>query len=141
MLVMMMAMNVAEWEKDAIASLGSPGIDELKWLKPVYPGDTLHVRPAVELLRAALPEAELVWLCSRYALEAILTPWPADAGEYFGVVSGSGEGASAVSPILYHLGFMTLTLLIVGGYDAPVIELPPSIVRTSPGLGGVVGRA
>jgi acyl dehydratase len=26
------------------ASLGSPGIDELRWLKPVYPGDTLHVR-------------------------------------------------------------------------------------------------
>ena len=24
--------------------LGSPGIDELRWLKPVYPGDTLHVR-------------------------------------------------------------------------------------------------
>ena len=26
------------------ASLGSPGIDNLKWLKPVYPGDTLSVR-------------------------------------------------------------------------------------------------
>ena len=25
------------------ASLGSPGIDELRWLKPVRPGDTLHV--------------------------------------------------------------------------------------------------
>ena len=25
------------------AGLGSPGIDELRWLKPVYPGDTLHV--------------------------------------------------------------------------------------------------
>ena len=25
------------------ASLGSPGIDDLRWLKPVYPGDTLHV--------------------------------------------------------------------------------------------------
>ncbi|HEX8654590.1 MAG TPA: acyl dehydratase, partial [Allosphingosinicella sp.] len=21
----------------------SPGVDELRWLKPVYPGDTLHV--------------------------------------------------------------------------------------------------
>ena len=27
----------------AQAGLGSPGIDELRWLKPVYPGDTLHV--------------------------------------------------------------------------------------------------
>jgi acyl dehydratase len=26
------------------AGLGSPGIDELRWKKPVYPGDTLHVR-------------------------------------------------------------------------------------------------
>ncbi|MBC2777445.1 MaoC family dehydratase [Parasphingopyxis marina] len=24
------------------ASLGSPGVDELRWLKPVYPGDTLR---------------------------------------------------------------------------------------------------
>jgi acyl dehydratase len=26
------------------AGLGSPGIDELRWKKPVYPGDTLNVR-------------------------------------------------------------------------------------------------
>jgi acyl dehydratase len=25
------------------AGLGSPGVDELRWLKPVYPGDTLTV--------------------------------------------------------------------------------------------------
>ena len=29
------------------ASLGSPGIDELRWLKPVYPGNQLHVRTTV----------------------------------------------------------------------------------------------
>ena len=29
---------------DEQAGLGSPGIDELRWRKPVYPGDTLHVR-------------------------------------------------------------------------------------------------
>jgi acyl dehydratase len=29
------------------AGLGSPGIDELRWLKPVYPGDTLQVRGKV----------------------------------------------------------------------------------------------
>ncbi len=28
---------------DEQAGLGSPGIDELRWLRPVYPGDTLHV--------------------------------------------------------------------------------------------------
>ena len=26
------------------ASLGSPGVDNLRWLKPVRPGDTLRVR-------------------------------------------------------------------------------------------------
>jgi acyl dehydratase len=29
------------------ASPGSPGIDSLRWLKPVFPGDTLHVRMTV----------------------------------------------------------------------------------------------
>lgn len=32
------------------ASLGSPGIDALRWLKPVHPGDTLRVR--MEILQA-----------------------------------------------------------------------------------------
>jgi acyl dehydratase len=32
------------------ASLGSPGIDALRWLKPVHPGDTLFVR--MEILQA-----------------------------------------------------------------------------------------
>ncbi|WP_328314857.1 MaoC family dehydratase [Streptomyces sp. NBC_00442] len=27
-----------------VASLGSPGVDELRWLKPVRPGDRLHLR-------------------------------------------------------------------------------------------------
>lgn len=29
------------------AGLGSPGIDELRWRKPVFPGDTLHVRGTI----------------------------------------------------------------------------------------------
>ena len=29
------------------AGLGSPGVDELRWLKPVFPGDTLHVRGTI----------------------------------------------------------------------------------------------
>jgi acyl dehydratase len=28
---------------DRALAMGSPGIDELKWLKPVRPGDTLHM--------------------------------------------------------------------------------------------------
>ncbi len=32
---------------DRQAGLGSPGVDELRWLKPVYPGDRLTVRGSV----------------------------------------------------------------------------------------------
>jgi len=31
----------------AVASLGSPGVDELRWTKPVRPGDTLSLRVTV----------------------------------------------------------------------------------------------
>lgn len=31
----------------AVASLGSPGIDELRWLKPVRPNDSLRIRVTV----------------------------------------------------------------------------------------------
>ena len=40
---MTMRMMVEEFSKQEAASLGSPGIDELRWIKPVYPGDTLRV--------------------------------------------------------------------------------------------------
>jgi len=30
-----------------VSSLGSPGIDELRWLRPVRPGDTLRVRVTI----------------------------------------------------------------------------------------------
>ena len=43
---MTMRMMVDGYLKDS-ASLGSPGIDELRWLKPVFPGDTLRVRMRV----------------------------------------------------------------------------------------------
>lgn len=39
---MTMRMNVEHMKDNRAAGLGSPGIDELKWIKPVYPGDTLR---------------------------------------------------------------------------------------------------
>jgi acyl dehydratase len=39
---MTMAMTVANMANNKQAGLGSPGIDELRWVKPVYPGDTLR---------------------------------------------------------------------------------------------------
>ncbi|MBV9930008.1 MAG: MaoC family dehydratase [Alphaproteobacteria bacterium] len=44
---MTMAVIARHVVKEEQAGLGSPGIDELRWLKPVYPGDTLHVRGKV----------------------------------------------------------------------------------------------
>lgn len=43
---LMMRMWVDNYLSTA-SSLGSPGIDELRWLKPVRPGDTLKVRATI----------------------------------------------------------------------------------------------
>ena len=40
---MTMAVIARKVIEEKQAGLGSPGIDELRWKKPVYPGDTLHV--------------------------------------------------------------------------------------------------
>jgi acyl dehydratase len=40
---MTMAVIARHLVEQSQAGLGSPGVDELRWLKPVYPGDTLHV--------------------------------------------------------------------------------------------------
>lgn len=41
MTMAVIARHVVDHEQ---AGLGSPGIDELRWKRPVYPGDTLRVR-------------------------------------------------------------------------------------------------
>ena len=48
MTMAVIARHVVETEQ---AGLGSPGIDELRWLKPVYPGDTLHVSSRIVEVR------------------------------------------------------------------------------------------
>jgi acyl dehydratase len=60
------------------SSLGSPGIDSLRWHKPVYPGDTLRVRLEVLEARAmtSRPEVGLVrsrWLVLNQHGEAVLS--------------------------------------------------------------------
>jgi acyl dehydratase len=44
---MTMAMIVEQLDRHGEAGLGSPGIDELRWLKPVYPGDRLRCESQV----------------------------------------------------------------------------------------------
>ncbi len=56
---MMMAMLVAHMKETRQASLGSPGMDELRWLKPVYPGDTLSVETEVLEARVSASRPEM----------------------------------------------------------------------------------
>jgi acyl dehydratase len=44
---MTMAMLVENLGASPQAGLGSPGVDELRWLKPVYPGDTLRTETEI----------------------------------------------------------------------------------------------
>jgi acyl dehydratase len=44
---MVMSMLVENLTATQQAGLGSPGLDELRWLKPVYPGDTLRCETEV----------------------------------------------------------------------------------------------
>ena len=59
---MMMAMLVAHLKANRQASLGSPGIDELRWLIPVRPGDRLRCETQVIETRrsASRPEMGIV---------------------------------------------------------------------------------
>lgn len=50
---MAMRMLVDQGSKAGQYSMGSPGVDELKWIKPVYPGDTLHMQ--VEVIGKTAP--------------------------------------------------------------------------------------
>ena len=42
----LMRMLVDDMQQNGSASLGSPGIDAIRWLKPVYPGDDLDAPPS-----------------------------------------------------------------------------------------------
>ena len=76
------------------ASLGSPGIDSLRWTKPVYPGDTLSVR--LEVLEArpmgSRPEVGLLrqrWQVLNQDREVVMTM------EGWGMIRRRPTGAAA----------------------------------------------
>ncbi len=56
---MTMAMLVENLKAKEQAGLGSPGVDELRWLKPVYPGDTLRCELEVIDKRASRSRPEM----------------------------------------------------------------------------------
>jgi len=74
---MAMRMMCDEYLLDS-ASLGSPGIDSLRWTKPVFPGDTLRVRMVILEARpmASRPQVGLVrsrWEVRNQHDEPVLT--------------------------------------------------------------------
>lgn len=50
------------------ASLGSPGLENIRWLKPVRPGDTLHVRQVVLEARVMESKPKVGLVKSRWEL-------------------------------------------------------------------------
>lgn len=56
---MTMRMLVDNITKEKSAGLGSPGLDELRWLRPVYPGDTLRVEGEVIEVRPSQSRPEM----------------------------------------------------------------------------------
>jgi acyl dehydratase len=48
------------------SSLGSPGIDELRWLKPVYPGDTISAEMSVLEARVMNSKPHIGLVLSRW---------------------------------------------------------------------------
>ncbi|MEZ0242495.1 MAG: MaoC family dehydratase [Sphingomonas sp.] len=56
---MTMSMNVEAMKEHPSASLGAAGVDELRWLKPVYPGDTLRCETEVMEVRPSNSRPEM----------------------------------------------------------------------------------
>ncbi len=65
---MTMAMLVEHLKANAQAGLGSPGIDELRWLKPVYPGDRLRCESEVLKKRRSASRPEMGIFKSRMSV-------------------------------------------------------------------------
>lgn len=75
---MTMAMLVEDLKANGTAGLGSPGIDELRWLKPVYPGDRLRAESELLEKRISRSRPELGIYKSRITVlnqdgDAVLT--------------------------------------------------------------------
>ncbi len=56
---MTMRMLVENMKVNQQAGLGSPGVDEIRWLKPVYPGDTLRVESEILSKRQSQSKPEM----------------------------------------------------------------------------------
>lgn len=62
---MAMRMLVDQMQTDPRASLGSPGLEDLRWVRPVYPGDTLKLETEVLAKRRSQSRNDLGLVQSR----------------------------------------------------------------------------
>lgn len=62
---MVMAMLVENLKTNRQAGLGSPGVDELRWVKPVYPGDTLRCETEILSKRQSESRPEMGFFKSK----------------------------------------------------------------------------
>lgn len=51
------------------ASMGSPGVDQLRWVKPVFPGDTLHLHGEVVDVKPSRSKPDRGVITSRYEMK------------------------------------------------------------------------
>ncbi|MGW8137114.1 MaoC family dehydratase [Sphingomonas zeae] len=65
---MAMAMIVQHFRDTGFQSIGSPGVDELRWTKPVFPGDTLHCETEVLETRRSTSRPEMGFVISRWSV-------------------------------------------------------------------------
>ncbi|MFW2830886.1 MaoC family dehydratase [Sphingomonas sp. ID0503] len=56
---MTMRMQLQARDTEESAALGSPGVDNLRWLKPVYPGDTLSGENRITEIRPSRSKPEI----------------------------------------------------------------------------------
>lgn len=56
---MAMSMIVENMKRNQQASLGSPGVDDIRWLTPVYPGDTLRCENEVLDMKQSKSKPEM----------------------------------------------------------------------------------
>jgi acyl dehydratase len=66
---MTMKMMVDHWQQgNPVASLGSPGVDNLRWIKPVYPGDILRLETELVEKRQSQSKPEMGFIKSRVSV-------------------------------------------------------------------------
>ena len=65
---MVMRMLIDHWTQDGYFSLGGTGVDELRWIRPVYPGDILSVEAEVLSKSAPRSKPELGFVDFRLAI-------------------------------------------------------------------------